>query len=1007
MASPTSTSPAPRGKSVREANRVRGAGPRYPYPPRCAPRPLPQGGRGGFWVVVFAAVLLLAGPGRADPIRSSGDHPATVRSSEDQPVRVRVGEHPGFGRIVFDFAIPVTWHVARNGQQVTLHFDPAGTLAAPPWLPRNVIAMTREANGVEITVAPGAQLRTWRLDDRVVVDVLDPLPDKPSQMAPARTLPAAELVRPDLPVDRHDAAPVAPPATAATPASATGPAVQTPPAAAPAAAPPPAQPAAPGPAPVALAATKAAAQAPAATSAVLFPFESTVGAAAFRRGSQAVLLFDQARPLDLAALQDDPVFGAAVVHVLPTATMVLLPLAPGLELILQHERDGWRVVAGPAHGTAPAITPVERDGGLVLPVHDPGRTVSIVDPNSGATVLVGTELGSGSGVDLRLRAPQFVLWPSWQGIAIEPLSDRVALQALPAGFDITLDGGSLAMTPANAQTAALANAVGLTRRFQLPALPITALRDRLREQVAAAAAAPPLSRGGKLDAAATTMIALGWGAEAAAELRLASLAAPEQADEPDSAGLAAVAALLAWRPEQAGAIEDPRLSGSDEVTLWRAVRDAELHTDTAKAASEFAATWPLILTYLPTLRDRLLPLAAETMVAGGASKQAAALLKGSPNDPTLALARGMLAQSNGQTDAALAIYDTLSVGKDRLARVRAARRAIELRLASGRIDVARAADEMEKLLVAWQGDARELSLRERLAELRAQAGRWRSALTLLRSTEHDFPEQRADIHGRMQRIFTTALADRRSDALPPLEFVALVDENADLLPPGPGGDALAARLADRLLLLDLPEQAEPLLAKLIRAATPGAGRAGIGARLAALRLRQGNAAGALAALSESSADNLPAALTQRRTLLLAEAEARNGDVPGAVAALSALGTAAADEKRATILEEAQNWAGAEGALKDYVAKTVPATGNLDDTQRRTLIRLAAAAGRAGDQTGLTTLRQQDDSRMGTGPLADMFRLLTADPVHGVADLRRSAQETALARALPADLKAVR
>jgi hypothetical protein len=46
------------------------------------------------------------------------------------------------------------------------------------------------------------------------------------------------------------------------------------------------------------------------------------------------------------------------------------------------------------------------------------------------------------------------------------------------------------------------------------------------------------------------------------------------------------------------------------------------------------------------------------------------------------------------------------------------------------------------------------------------------------------------------------------------------------------------------------------------------------------------------------------------------------------------------------------------------------------------------------------------SRMGTGPLADMFRLLTADQVRGVADLKRSGQEAALARSLPGELKAL-
>ena len=36
----------------------------------------------------------------------------------------------------------------------------------------------------------------------------------------------------------------------------------------------------------------------------------------------------------------------------------------------------------------------------------------------------------------------------------------------------------------------------------------------------------------------------------------------------------------------------------------------------------------------------------------------------------------------------------------------------------------------------------------------------------------------------------------------------------------------------------------------------------------------------------------------------------------------------------------------------------------------------------------------------------MFRLLTADKVRSVSDLKRSGQEAALARALPAELKAL-
>jgi len=62
--------------------------------------------------------------------------------------------------------------------------------------------------------------------------------------------------------------------------------------------------------------------------------------------------------------------------------------------------------------------------------------------------------------------------------------------------------------------------------------------------------------------------------------------------------------------------------------------------------------------------------------------------------------------------------------------------------------------------------------------------------------------------------------------------------------------------------------------------------------------------------------------------------------------------------------------------------------------------------RAGDDATLTALRQSAGSRMESGPLADMFRLLTADQVRNVGDLKRSGQEAVLARELPSQLKAV-
>jgi hypothetical protein len=297
-------------------------------------------------------------------------------------------------------------------------------------------------------------------------------------------------------------------------------------------------------------------------------------------------------------------------------------------------------------------------------------------------------------------------------------------------------------------------------------------------------------------------------------------------------------------------------------------------------------------------------------------------------------------------------------------------------------------------------------LRERLAALEARVGEWRQALTLIRESEALFPNEQAAIHAELANLFATMLREDAVNSLGPLDLIAVVEENTDLLPTGPDGEALQAKLADRLAALDLPKQAGSVLEKLMEGANTPAAQAGFGERLAALRLREGDAGGALAALDASAQPDLPEALVERRTLLLAKAYARRGETDHALAALGPLTSPTADQTRATILERANDWPAAQRALTDYAAKTVPAEGKLDDAQRQILLRLATATARAGDAGALGTLREREGARMGTGPLADMFRLLTADPVRSVADLPRSGQETGLARQLPSDLKAV-
>jgi tetratricopeptide (TPR) repeat protein len=740
--------------------------------------------------------------------------------------------------------------------------------------------------------------------------------------------------------------------------------------------------------------------------AFLVPFDSTTGAAAFRSGDSAYVVFDEQRPVDMSQLRNDPFFHAASVQILPNGTLlrVLLPAAQWMALTQMPQ--GWRIAALTTEPKQQPITVTTTDGRLNLTAEQSSNVVSLADPDTGATLLVGTQHRSGQGVATSRRATEFILRPTIQGVVVEPLSDSIVLRQVPTGFVLVGGPAGLALSPQTSMTAALMDAAHLTRRFEFSTMPPDALLRIGNKQIAEAAAASPLARGGKHFKAAKSFMALGLSAEAESLLHMAADLDPKEAASPDTGALTAIAALLAGRPEEAGALTDPRLDGTDEISLWRAVRQAMLDDGSPAAAAVFATTAPLVFQYPKPIRDHILPLIVETMIKGGEVARAERLLDQSKDDPKLAYARALMQQANGDTGKALSMLDALGNGNDRFDRARAAVRAVELRLAARKLDKSEAADALDKLLYAWRGDVRELALRERIAELRGQTGAWRVALSTLRQAQADFPEHAAEIHQRLKDMFAGMIRDQAEQHEPPIEFVSTVDENADLVVDAADDDAVQQLLADRLQALDLPDRAKPILEKLMRSAKSDTAKARFGASLATLDSHEGDDAGARSILDASEGHDLPADLTAQRTILRAEVVARLGDPAAGAAMLVPFHTGRAAEARAQILENASDWAGAEQAWSDCVALTLPDSGMLDENQTRTMLRLATATARASDDTGLAALRVKYGSRIGAGPLGDMFRLLTAEPVTTSADIKRSQQEISLAASLPADLKAL-
>jgi hypothetical protein len=981
------------------------------------------------FAATVAALPLLGHPVLAQPVPVS--------------VPVRVGEHGGYSRLVLDLPTPTAPGIVRDGGRITLRL-PADQLAdvgsARRRLPPHITGLASEPGELTLSIAADAQMRHFRLGNRLVIDVLPaaagtapaatapppaarvppppaapPLPDPPRPAAAAPTLP---LPAPPVPPPPPEfAARLAPPSAPAPAPTAQAPAAPPAPAREAVAAEPPrpsnnlsveeATPRPPPQGPVALAVR------PVGDAAIALPFDARTGLAVFRRGSTGWIVIDEPRPLDLAPLRAHPRFSGAEVSMTPAATVLRLKLETGAGLRARRDGAAWVIETAPQD--APPTTPLraqvtDAEGSrLALPAGSVGRSTALSDPVTGETLLVGTVRDPAFGVAPARAYAAFAMPPTSSGVLVVPQSDTVQLRALADGFTVAAGpAGTMGLPLAAASEGAAAAAAGLTRRFDLSAVSDAAQVERIRRLAGETGAAAPLARLQLRLETAEALLAMGLGVEAHGVLALAAAEDPASARDPRLVGLAAMAALLAGRLGETGGLADPRLDGSDEVALWRGVRAIAQGQPAEAQAPILAATAPLVATYAAPLRRRLVPLLAEVMAEGGEALAAQLLLDSADADAeSTMLARARILEAGGSVDAALAAYGQAARGRDRQQRARALAAGTELALSAGRIDAAEAAKRLDAALFAWRGDGFEIAQRGRIAALRMQAGDPRGALAMLRDTASLFPDQEATIRPMLAAAFGTLFRDGAADALPPAQAVTLFEDNIDLLPPGAEGEAMITRLAERLLQLDLPGRAAALVARVMEAQGEGEARAVLGARLATMRLADRDPLGARAALAASATDGLPPSLVRERRAIEARALAETGDPAGALAVLGEQADAPALELRAAIAVSAGDWPAAVPPLASLVASTLPPPGQaLDPTQRRTLLRLATAAALAGQTELLARLARERGETMREGPLSEPFRLLTADPVRGAADLPRLAAELQLARGLPQALAAI-
>jgi len=932
------------------------------------------------------------------------------------PVAVRTGSHPDYFRMVFEWPAPTTFRVNRNGDRAEIVFDgaaPIDVAALRSRLPpgsRDVTSTVENGKSVvSIPVPPGTELRNFANGNTVVVDLVSkPLETKvaggPKSSEPAmaqaldnKAKETSSTISPLLPSQPAVAQPGAtkdPKADAAKAAAArslTGVATE--------------QVAADAKAERALANADRAADPLSARPAEIslkVAFDEPSAAAVFRRAEYLWVVFDRYKQVDVAAMAKAGAPYITLVEQLPYRTNTILRMVTqpdinpslrrnGLDWILDFRSLPMRPTR--AIDVQPQLDRPEPN--LFVPVAEAGRTVAFDDPEVGDYFIVIPVIPLGYGVYPARSFPDVDLPVTAQGVVVIPKSDGVRALANRNGVDIDVDGGMALSKKAAEQIGSVTQKEDLKRILNLADWQIGKADDYLRNkqalQIAVADEGAATKQEARLRFARFEFIN-GFYPEALGILRVMAATDPEvENTAPYRALRGATNVMMRRYSEGSDDLSHFTLANEEDARFWLAAARSKIANPEAQAQT-LIQTGSTIRGYPHTVKTQLALMGTEAAIASGDDFGAQGFMdmirRDNPNPVEKAAIDyldGRLNQKIGELRVALEQYSKAENGASLLYNVLGMRDRLELEHQLGTVNTDELIENYEKLRYRWRGDEIELGFLLRLSDLYAEKKDYGAALRTLKLATSYFREYAGvDKAGdKMTAMFEELYLGGSADKLPPVQAIALFDEFRALLPAGEKGDEMIRKLADRLVSIDLLDQAVVLLDRQIQFRVVGIERARIGARLALVHLLNRAPKQAIEALRETSVPDAPPDLLGQRRRLEARALADLDRPADSIMLLGADTTNETKQLRAEIYWRSKDWPNAAKSIADLVPE--PGEGSLSDANARLVLDWATALTLAGDDRTIVRLRQRYLASMVQTPYKDAFDLMTTPREGGSMD----------------------
>ncbi|MBV9346641.1 MAG: tetratricopeptide repeat protein [Pseudolabrys sp.] len=974
-----------------------------------------------------------------------------------QTIRVKAGTQPTFTRFIFEMPDGVNVTSERNEEQVSFSFDQpvkfdlADAKAAMPQTLRAIEAETEhDFVSVHFRFNGRPEVRAFREERAMIVDIghagaaaaaedakegteklaleaPETVPSAPKAEAPAVEHRSAEMKQAE---QKHaDAKPQ--PATEAMLAEVKAPAVPAhPPAAAPVASPAAvakAEVTAPAvAAPVAPAhdgMTTVSAHRLGNTLRVDFPFSAPTPAAMFQRAGNLWLVFDTAAKINVAALSSEA--GAditsTVVERLGEAIIVRMRLDRPRLVSASAELTGWTVFIGdtvtdPSRPLQVARSVVGKNRSkITIPFPEPQKVHHVADAEVGDTLLVVTALGPPRGF---LKPQDFVelrALASIHGVAVQPIADDLVAETAPDKVVLSRpEGLTLSTSGLNERDSAVSNPVVFdtqTWGFDRDAPFIERQADLMHK----AATAPEAKRRAARLALARFYLARDLAAEAKAVLDVA-IGDERSGDDVTGIVLRAVANVLLDRPEEAlKDLAHPQIGNQHDAPVWRAMAWARQGKwpearEGFKAADSAVGTLPL------ELQRRSLHEAIRASIEVRDFTGAAKLIHdfetlGVPREmeSSMALLAGRLDEALGRRDAALANYRTAAAAPDRKAAAQGRLRTLLMQASLGDLGRKDLIDQLEGLTTTWRGDETEAEGLQHLAHLYTEEGRARDAFHVMRTAllAHPGSDLTRKIQDEAAKTFDSLFLSGQSEAMAPVEALGLFYDYRELTPIGRRGDEMIRRLADRLVAVDLLDQAAELLQHQVSNRLQGAARAQVATRLATVYLMSRKPDKALAAIRTTRVSEVANDLREQRLLIEARALSDTGRHDLALELIAGMQGREAIRLRGDILWSAKRWGEAAEQIELHQGERWKEFTPLNPAERQDVLRAAICYALAEDAIALTRIREKFAAKMTEGPDARAFEIVTAPIGTAGVEFRKIASAIASTGTLEAFLADMR